>query len=408
MNWLARVRGNARGCLIYEPMFILPYSLYTTYGTVYMLQLGMTTTQIGLVASVSLVLQMISSAISGHVTDRMGRRRALLTFDLVSWSLATLIWMVSQNIWFFVAAAICNSFQKIPNTAWYCLLVEDTDPGDRSTVFTALQLISVVGGLFTPLAGLLIAAMHLVPAVRVMYGIAFLSMTTMFWLRNRAVHETAIGLRKMSEVTDTGWAQTMKQHVDVVREIARSRRVLAVFAVYILNNFQAAVSVTFLSVFEVSALHIPAAWIALFPAVSAIATLLLMGVVMPRLRQEHGLRHIFIGFVLSVGSSAMLIAAPEERIGYIAVASILSATGTVLANPFLETMTANVIRDEERAKFLSVLTVLILLFTWPAGILGGLAYAVNPRLTFVLVAGALVTGGVILLALQRRTPPEIL
>lgn len=401
MGWFRGIRGNARGCVIYEPMFVLPYNLYMTYAAVYMLRLGMRPAQIGLVASLGLVLQLFSSAISGHMTDRLGRKRALLFFDLLSWTAGTLIWAFAQNVWFFVAAAVVNSFQKIPNTAWYCLLVEDTEPADRSAVFTALQFINVAAGLAAPLGGLLIDRLTLIPAVRCLYGAACLSMTAMFVLRNRAVHETGIGLRKMRETKGVGVLAGVRQNAGVIREILAERHVVAVFAVYILNNFQAAVTTTFVSVYEVSSLGIPAAWIALFPAVASAATLVVMYSIVPRLRPEHGMRHVTAGFVVSIAANVLLMLSPARDIAFVAFTAILSAVGTVIATPFLEALTANSIRDEERAKFLSVLTVFMLLFTWPAGVVGGWTYGIRPRLTFVVVVACLAAGLATLSSVRR-------
>jgi len=403
LKWLQEIRGNARGCLIYEPMFILPFSMYTTYATVYMVRLGVSAAQIGLIASLGLILQLFSSAVSGHITDWLGRKRALLYFDLVSWTLGTFIWMIADNVWFFVAAAVVNSFQRIPTTAWYCLLVEDTEPSVRAPVFTGLQLISVLGGLFSPLGGVLIAHLNVVPAVRVMYGMAFLGMTAMFFLRNRAVHETEIGKRKMIEARSVAIVEVIRQYRSIAREIFADRMVIAVFAVYVLNNFQAIIVTTFVSVYQVSALGIPAAWIALFPAVSSVVTLVIIYVVVPKLRPEHAQRYVRLGFILSIVGSVMLILAPHGQIGYMALASTVSAAGTVIANPFLETLTANSIRDDERAKFLSVLSVLILLFTWPAGVIGGWTYGLYPRATFAIVALVLGAGVWVLWRLQKKS-----
>lgn len=401
MGWFSGIRGNARGCVVYEPMFVFPYNLFMTYATVYMLRLGMGPAQIGLVTSLSLILQLFSSAISGHVTDRLGRKRALLFFDLLSWAVGTLIWALAQNVWFFVGAALVNSFQKIPNTAWYCILVEDTEPADRSTVFTALQFINVAAGLAAPLGGLLIDRLTLIPAVRLLYGAACLSMTAMFFLRNRAVHETDIGRRKMRETEGVGMLAGLRENAGVIREILGEGPVVAVFAVYILNNFQSAVATTFVSIYEVSALGIPPAWIALFPSVASAATLIVMYVVVPRLRPEHGTRHVTIGFAVSIAANLLLMLAPVRDIPFVALTAILSAIGTVIAMPFLEALTANSIRDEERAKFLSVLTVFILLFTWPAGVIGGWAYGIQPRLTFVVVVACFAAGLAVLYAVRR-------
>lgn len=145
--FLVRLKGNARGCLAFEPLFLIPYSMFSTYITIYMFQMGVSETAIGWITSIGLIVQVFSSFISGYLTDRMGRKAALLYFDILSWSVATLLWAMSQNVWFFVVAAIVNGFQRVPHTAFYCLLVEDTPQQERTYVFTILQFIGVVGGL---------------------------------------------------------------------------------------------------------------------------------------------------------------------------------------------------------------------------------------------------------------------
>ena len=387
---------------MYEPLFVIPYTLFTTYASVYMLRLGVSETQIGLIASLGLAMQIFSSAISGHATDRLGRRRALITFDLISWSVGTLIWTVSQNFWFFLAAAAVNSLQRIPNTAWYCILVEDTEPRDRPAVFTALQWIGVASGLFAPVGGLLIHQLAFVPAVRAMYALAFAGMTAMFFLRNRALHETDIGRRKMREAARMDYRRTGRQYLALLRGIAADHRLALVFAVYILNNFQAVVSITYLSVYQVAGLHIPPAWIALFPAAASAAVLALMAAVLPRLRADRLLQNIAAGFAVSLAANALLIAAPPRDIPWLVACSILSAAGAVVAGPFLEALMANSLQDEERATQLSVLNVLILLFTSPAGIVGGWAYSADPRLPFALIAASFALGIALLWILARR------
>ena len=96
-----RLEGNARACVMVEPLFIIPHNLFITYTSVYMVALGCTDKQIGLIASVSLIFQMFFSIIGGYVTDKLGRKRTSLIFDLISWCIPTLIWAVAQNFYFF-------------------------------------------------------------------------------------------------------------------------------------------------------------------------------------------------------------------------------------------------------------------------------------------------------------------
>ncbi|GGJ01355.1 hypothetical protein GCM10010885_08190 [Alicyclobacillus cellulosilyticus] len=389
-SFLGQVQGNARGCLIYEPMWVIPWTLFSTYASVYMLDLGLSDTQIGWVTTLNLSLQIVGSFLSGYLTDRLGRRRALLLFDLVSWSCATLLWAGARNVWWFVLAALFNAWQKVPNTAWYCLLVEDTRPEQRPLVFTVLQFIGVVSGLFAPVAGLLVHRLGVVTAGRWLYALAFVSMTAMFLLRNRAVHETEIGLRKMRETRHIQWREALAEDVRLLFAVFSNRVLWMWFVVYILNNFQMAVRNTYTSIYLVAGLHLPAGWVAVFTAVASVVMLILMGWFVPRLRPDRGHVYMLWGFGLGAAGTALFALAPARQAGWVVLSTAVLAAGSLLATPYLETAVANQMDDGTRARVLSALTVLVMVATAPAGILGGWLYSLQPRLPFALVTGIFV------------------
>jgi MFS family permease len=377
-----------------------------TYASVYMLELGVSETQIGLLTSLGLMLQIFTSLISGYLTDRMGRKRALMIFDFVSWSTATLLWAFSQNIWFFLAAAILNSFQKVPNTAWYCLLVEDTKPDERPQIFSVLQLINIVCGLFAPLGGLLVSHFGLVPANRIMYLIAFVSMTLMFIGRNYATHETGIGIRKRQEQGSFQAGVILREYWQVVKMVFSNKPLLLIFGIYILYQFQPNMRNTYLSIYLVKALHFSEAFIAWFPAVTSVSMLLLILFVVPRIKTAHVNRFMVAGFLLSASAMLLQVAAPVEGTFWIVGSTILFAVGTIITYPYLEASVANVIQDEERAKVFSILSVMILLFVSPSGVIGGWSYAINPRLPFVLIVISFAVSALLMVGFMRKTASD--
>jgi MFS family permease len=371
-------------------MFVVPYNLFLTYASVYMVALGVSETEVGWITSFGLVLQIFASFFSGYLTDRLGRRWALLLFDLLSWTVATLIWAISQNIWFFIAAALFNSMQKIPNTAWYCLLVEDTQPKDRVIVFTALQFVAIAGGLLAPVGGLLVEHLTLVPAMRWMYGIAFVCMTSMFILRHFYTHDTEIGLRKRRESANLSIKDNLQTVKKVVMMVLTTRPLLILFGIYILYNFQMTMRNTFLSIFLVDGLAIKPGLIAIFPGISSVAMLVVLLAVNPRIRHEHQKPAMICGFALSAAANVMLAASPEQAVAWVVASSLLWAVGTALTGPYLEAAVANAIDDEERANVLAILTVLLMAFISPSGIIGGWSYAFSPRAPFVLITAAFI------------------
>lgn len=379
------IRGNARTCVVMEPLFVIPSSMYTTYASVYMLHLHVTTTGLGWLTTLGLILQIFTSFISGYLTDRLGRRTTLWVFDVFSWTIGTLLWAFSHNFWWFLIATFVNSLQRIPATAWYCLLVEDTPVDRRTAVFTGLQVVSVIGGLFAPLGGLLVSHFSIVMGTRIMYAFACVSMSAMIYFRHLGLHETEIGIRKMQERRHADFGKELGHYLDILKRIFRNRTLLLLFAVYVLWNVQTTIRSTFLSVYQVGYLHLSASWISLFPAASSVAMIVFLGLGVRFFREEHAKSLMNVGFILMIAASLLLIVAPIHGFFWVLVSTLMAAIGTIIANPYVESVVANAIDDEHRATMLSVLNVLILVFTSPSGIIGGWSYGVDPRLTMWLV-----------------------
>lgn len=383
-----RLQGNSRGCLTFEPFFLIPFSMFSTYATLYMYELGLTELNIGWVTTIGLIVQVLSSLLSGYLTDRMGRKRAILIFDLLSWSVATLLWAFSQNVWFFVAAAVINGFQRVPHIAFYCLIVEDTKPSDRTYVFTLLQIIGVIGGLFAPLGGLLVNQYGMVQGMRIMYVLAFLFMTLQFIGRHLTTRETEAGIRKRQETRELGVKESLVEYGGAFRDLWADSRLMLIFGVYILFNFQATLKTTYLSLYLADYLRLENGIISLFPAVSSVIMLLTLWLLMPKIPDHGANKAMMAGFGLSALSNVMLVLYPTSSLLWIGLSTILAAVGLMISSPYLEAAVQNAIDDDKRAKVFSMLSVLILLFTAPAGIIGGWAYKLDPRIPLWLVTAA--------------------
>ncbi|HHY98969.1 MAG TPA: MFS transporter, partial [Firmicutes bacterium] len=142
MRLMAHYRHIARGIsrnvqilLSTEPLWAIPVTWIRTYASLFMEQLGINAVEIGWLASLTLITQMLVAPFGGYVADRFGRKRTLIVFDILSWILPTILWMMARNVWFFVVAAILNGINIIIWPSWSCLLVEDTRPDRRPTVF---------------------------------------------------------------------------------------------------------------------------------------------------------------------------------------------------------------------------------------------------------------------------------
>ena len=164
-----------------------------------MLALGLTDKQIGLIVSISWGFQIILALFSGAITDKLGRRRTTLIFDILSWSLPALISAISQNFWYFLAAGVINSIWRITHNSWTCLLVEDADQGQLIDIYTWIYIANQLVGFVAPLAGILIGVFSLIPTVRGLYLFAAVMFTVKAIVTYRMTQETGQGKIRMHE-----------------------------------------------------------------------------------------------------------------------------------------------------------------------------------------------------------------
>jgi MFS transporter, DHA1 family, tetracycline resistance protein len=366
-----------------------------------MLALGINAAQIGIITSLGIILQIFSTAFSGYLTDRLGRRKALWIFDIVAWTFATIIWALSSSFWWFLLAALFNSFQRIPATAWYCLLVEDTKENERTHVFTGLQIVGVIGGIFAPIGGILVSHFGLISAERLMYVFACIGMSLMIFLRHITIYETDIGKRKIEESKHKNWKQFFYDYRILIKEILGNKTLLFLFFVYVLWNFQLTIRTTYQSVFFIDYLHASNSSIAWLPAISSVAMFILMKTIIPRFREESAKKYMIAGFIIQISSLIILLAAPPRQFIWIIFSTTLMAIGAIIANPYIESTVANAIDDEKRADALSVLNVFILIGTAPAGVIGGYTYALHAAFPFYIVMASLVIGICLLLCEKK-------
>ncbi|OCT12556.1 hypothetical protein A8709_32580 [Paenibacillus pectinilyticus] len=397
-----QIKGNARFCLLFEPMFLIPYNMVITYASVYMLEFGLSNSQIGLIATLSSTLQVLTSLLSGYLTDRLGRKKALLLFDLLCWSIPALIWIVSNNFWYFAIAALINSLVKIPSTAFYCLLIEDTPVTVRSKVFSILQFTGAAGGVFAPLAAILIAHYNLITSVRLMYAIFFISTTAMIIARHYFLYDTETSVARMNESSKEDLRTIAKQYLSAAGVLFRNRSVLPIMFVYVLFNIQIIIKNTFVSLYMLDTLKFSTPSIAWFPAISSITMLAALIWVIPRLNQRKMFVYIVIGLAVTALSYVLLLVSPAQNLFMMIVLAMLNAIGTLLIVPFLEAYLSNIVSDNERAKFYALFSLCVMLFTSPAGLLGGWFYEMGPGIPFIFIAiGLLVSMGVMIMCRRR-------
>ncbi|MGE5550489.1 MAG: MFS transporter [Bacteroidota bacterium] len=388
---LRGIRGNARVLLLNEPLFVIPFGLYTVYASLYMRELGLSARQIGLLASVGAAGYMAFSTVAGHIVDRLGRRRTTLLFDLVAWSLAMLLFATARNFPQFLLATLANSLAAIPATAWSCWLVEDYQPEERLPIFTALQMATPLGAFFTPLGGWLIRQAGVVPGTRLLYVFAFVSMTAMFFIRNRWTTESRVGAARQKTTGKHTFSESWRDYGRSLKLLAANRTAMVYFVLTGMLWFRDSLVAPFVQLLLVDRLEMPEGLLAVFPAVGGAATIVVLIYVLPYLlgRERVG---VAWGLLLSAASIAVLLFAPAGNVLWVSLSNILGAAGLAVLTPALNTGWNNALGDAERAKVLAIAAVVWSLMKLPAGYVGGVLYHIAPVWPFVACMALLLLG----------------
>lgn len=388
------LRGNPRGCVYTEPLWGIPFNLYSPYVSVYMLALGLADQQIGLILSVSTGFQIILALLSGAVTDKLGRRRTTLIFDIVAWSIPALISALAQNFWYFLAAGVINSVLRITHNSWSCLLVEDAEPGQLVDIYTWIYIANLLVGFVAPLAGVLIGIFSLVPTVRGLYVFAAVMFTLKAIVTYVMTEETTQGKIRMHETRTQNLFYVLGEYKSVLYELLRTPETLYTAGIMLVISVSSQISGTFWAIIVTEKLHIPAANIAIFPFIKSAIILTFFFVVMPRLNKMHFRVPMVAGFLGYAASQMVLITTPELGYPSLIFSVLLEACSFAAIGPLVDRMVVLTISAKERARIQSILYVGIILLTSPFGWIAGTLSEADRAFPFVLnivlfVAGAM-------------------
>ena len=381
---LKSLTGNPRGCVYTEPLWGIPFNLYAPYISIYMVALGLSDKQIGLIVSISWSFQIVLALLSGVVTDKLGRRRTTLIFDILAWSVPAVISAIAQNFWYFLAAGIINSVWQITRNSWTCLLVEDADQSQLVDIYTWIYIANQLVGFAAPLAGLLIGAFTLIPTVRGLYFFAAFMFTLKAVVTYLMTEETGQGKVRLHETRHQSLLSVLREYRGVLQDLLRAPQTLYTAGIMLIISISNVITGNFWGIIVTERLHIPAQNLAIFPFVKSAVMLFFFFMIMPRFNKMHFKLPLVVGFLGFVVSQLLLITAPERSYLFLIVSVFLEACCFATINPLMDQMAVLTIDPKERARIQSILYVGIILITSPFGWIAGNLSGLDKSLPFIL------------------------
>ncbi len=392
---LRSLRGNPRGCVYFEPLWGIPFNLYAPYVSIYMIALGMSEKQIGLIVSISWVFQIFLALISGVVTDKIGRRLTTLISDILSWSIPALISAVAQNFWYFLIAGVINSIWRISHTSWSCLLVEDADQDQLVDIYTWIYIANLFVGFIAPLTGVLIGVFSFVPTMRGLYVFAAVMFTLKAVLTYQWTEETAHGKIRLQETKDQSVLHVFSEYKGVLRDLMRAPQTLFTAGIMLVMSITSLINGSFWSILVTEKLQIATQNLAIFPFVKSAIMLVFYFTVMPVIGRMHFKLPMTVGFLGYVASQVVLVNAPSGGYGFLIFSVFLEACSVAAVSPLIDQMIVLTVDAKERARILSILSVGIILLTSPFGWIAGTLSTLDKDLPFLLNITLFVIGTIL-------------
>jgi len=404
LRTLLTLKGNARACLWPEPLWGVPYNLYLPYVSLFMTALGMSAAEIGYVTSISMVSQVIFATLSGVLCDKLGRRKTTFFFDVLSWSVPEFLWMLSRDFSWFALAAVFNGAWRVTENSWSLLLIEDMREEEIMPAFSLTQMLGLFSAFFAPLSKFAVDAFGLVPTMRVIYGVTFVSMTVKFILVYVFSTETQVGARRMLATKDRSLFSLLWECRSVYLRLITDKRMLLTFGVTaafsLLNNL----NTNYWALYVCREIGITEGNVVLFATLKSLVTLVCVLALVPRVRAMSVRASVLRGAALFGASQALLLLTPAHTpatVPLLVLCSVLEAGALSVLTPVINSLMFINAEPEERARVCGLIyaTISLIVSVFPS-LIGNLALY-SLRIPFVVCIALLALIAVLTVKLSR-------
>lgn len=258
MFWF--IRGNIKTLMICRVLWSLSTSIVYPYFSFYIIALGGTSKEIGLISSIGILAGMILYPIGGFLADKAGRVK-LIGYSTVLYALAHIPFVIAQNWQTLALGQFLAQLLLFYTPAMNALSSDSLPPGVRGRGFAIMMAVPQAIRILAPSVGGWLIGYYqstsglsedlaLIRAVKLAWGIAFVTGLFVAYLRLRYLEETI----DESESERYGWGDALTvlkegylSIIDSVKWMDRSIKVIVV--IEMISAFFVALSAPFWSVY---------------------------------------------------------------------------------------------------------------------------------------------------------------
>lgn len=399
--FLQTLRGlprNAKLTIYLQPLWSIPFFLYSSYLSLYMIGMGISPSQIGLINSASFLVKTVVALLAGYIIDRLGRKKALVTFDIISWLLPIFIWAIATEFWHFLLAGIINSVVVVNGIVANFFLVEDVDKRKRLSTFSYMETVMILSGFFVPISGFFFKQYSFVPVMRFIFGIAFFCVCIFVTAKIIYIRETSIGHKIKTTIKDK--KHSYRKFFEALKFIFVNKYLMALFSIQIIIACNTNLYNLFFFLLLKKRFSYTEAGISVIPFVISLIVLSILVFIIPLIKNKQFF--LLTGLFLSIFGGIAIIFAPKgHAFIYIVMNIVFWAASRALINPILSQEIANIIDDDLRANIMGAFNIISTVAMLPVGIIGGTLFEISPILPFMCITILYILGFSIYASIYR-------
>ncbi len=402
-----KLERNASVCMKALPFWMLPYTFYMYYLSLFLMEKGLTSSQITLLMSITNGTSLVFSFIASPIVDRLGRKNTLLIFDLLSSAVPAAILLVSQS---FVPAMIAlglSGLNRVMSTAYYLVLIEDTSDRNSMDSMNMFNIITVVSGVATPLAGIVVSKMGLIRGENLFLIVSVVLMTSQAIIRHFFITETPTGIKVKEARAKFSFKDVLLSYKGTIEHLFKNRKLLAALLInaimYVYYNLGTTTSMLFTPYFA-HYRNLTGIVLASIGSIYSVGTLFSMLVINPRIDRHSIHAYILISALVSMVGFAMIILCPTGNTVLLISAVVLLALGYGVLKSSADALLAMETDGEFGAGIYSLSFVLSAVFSILALQLVDVLYIKSPNWLFSL--SAILVALIIIIAIPYARPQK--
>lgn len=351
----------------------IPFNLIASYGSLYMLNMGMTATQIGKINAIAFVLKAFLSLFSGFAVNKLGRNIAMGLGDIIGTGIALLILFFANSYEMFLLAYLVWALSSMTGIACICYYVEDVPIEKRLFAHNLHYTIIAVCTLSAPISSLLINKHSFLPAMKGMYLFAAIVISICGFLKLTILKNTTVGCeikkQKSSELN------TFSRILPVFKYIVSSPKILVLFGLQMLFNFALSINAQYYYPFLQEQLHFSEVTVSYFTVITTFINFGGYLFLVPRIKNAESC--LLWSILLYAGGAAILLfASLASALAFIC--SVFWAIAGTLMAPVLATITSNTLNNELRTDVMGYMSAFSMLCLSPISTLTGWLFDVSP------------------------------